>query len=124
MAVSHRDHQKNLAYFSHLAPIVLFLFTKRQSQKGGDDTMAPLLNTLLRAGFRQLEALSYLIIPIGRAKKGLHLLICPVFTENIDIIKSKKKIYGRGSVGPIGQILLILFFVQLVRQSKMFIFLV
>ena len=26
---------KSLAYFSHLAPLVLLLFTKRQSQKGG-----------------------------------------------------------------------------------------
>ena len=35
LAVSYRNHQKNLAYFSHLAPLVLFFFTKRQSQKGG-----------------------------------------------------------------------------------------
>ena len=31
--------------------------------------MAPPLNMLLRAGFRQLEALGYLITLIGRAKK-------------------------------------------------------
>ena len=35
LAVSYRNHQKNLAYFSHLAPLVLFLFTKRQSQREG-----------------------------------------------------------------------------------------
>ena len=35
LAISYRNYQKNLAYFSHLAPLVLFLFTKRQSQKGG-----------------------------------------------------------------------------------------
>ena len=35
LTISYRNHQKNLAYFSHLAPLVLFLFTKRQSQKGG-----------------------------------------------------------------------------------------
>ena len=35
LAVSYRNHQKSLAYFSHLAPLVLFLFTKRQSQRGG-----------------------------------------------------------------------------------------
>ena len=35
LAISYRNHQKNLAYFSHLAPLVLFLFTKRQSQRGG-----------------------------------------------------------------------------------------
>ena len=26
-------------------------------------------------------------------KKGLHVLRCPVFTENIDIVKSKTKLY-------------------------------
>ena len=35
LAISYRNRQKNLAYFSHLAPSVLFLFTKRQSQRGG-----------------------------------------------------------------------------------------
>ena len=35
LAISYRNHQKNLAYFGHLAPLVLFLFTKKQSQKGG-----------------------------------------------------------------------------------------
>ena len=35
LAISYTNHQKNLAYFSHLAPLVLFLFTKRRSQKGG-----------------------------------------------------------------------------------------
>ena len=54
LAISYRNHQKNLAYFSHLAPLVLFLFTKRQSQRGGGHgTMAPPLKTLLRAGFGQ-----------------------------------------------------------------------
>ena len=33
--VSSRNHQKNLAYFSSLAPLILFFLTKRQSQKGG-----------------------------------------------------------------------------------------
>ena len=27
-----------------------------------------------------------------KSKKGLHILRCPVFTENIGIVKSKKKI--------------------------------
>ena len=34
LAMSYRNYQKSLAYFSHLAPIVLFFFTKRQNQKG------------------------------------------------------------------------------------------
>ena len=30
----YRNHQKNLTYFSHLAPLILFFCTKWQSQKG------------------------------------------------------------------------------------------
>ena len=33
LAISYKNHQKNLEYFSHLAPLILF-FTKKQSQKG------------------------------------------------------------------------------------------
>ena len=35
LAISYRNHQKSVAYFSHLAPLILFIFTKKQSQKGG-----------------------------------------------------------------------------------------
>ena len=36
LAISYRNHKKSLAYSSHLlAPLLLFFFTKRQSQKGG-----------------------------------------------------------------------------------------
>ena len=35
LAISYRNHEKILAYFTHLAPSVFFFFTKRQSQKGG-----------------------------------------------------------------------------------------
>ena len=43
LAISYRSHQKSLAYFSHLAPLILFFFTKRQSQMGGGwhSPMAP-----------------------------------------------------------------------------------
>ena len=34
LAISYRiNHQKSLAYFSHLASLILFFFTRRQSQK-------------------------------------------------------------------------------------------
>ena len=48
LAISYRNHQKSLAYFSHLAPLILFIFTKRQSQggRGGMAQCSP-LNTLL-----------------------------------------------------------------------------
>ena len=48
-AISYRNHQKSLAYFSHLTPLILLIFTKRQSQKertGGEMAQRP-LNTLL-----------------------------------------------------------------------------
>ena len=42
LAVSYKSHQNSLAFFSHLAPLVLFFFTKRHSQKGGGHgTMPP-----------------------------------------------------------------------------------
>ena len=49
LAMSYRNHQKSLAYFSHLAPLILFFFTKQQSQKGGLLLNATPLNTLLLA---------------------------------------------------------------------------
>ena len=54
--------------------------------------MAPPLNTLLRAGFRQGEALGYLITLIESVKKGIYVLRCSVFTENDGFAKSKKKV--------------------------------
>ena len=39
------------------------------------------------------EILGYLTALIGRAKKDLHVLRYSVFTENIGIVKSKKKLY-------------------------------
>ena len=46
LAMSYGNQQKSLAYFGHLAPSILFFFTKRQSQKRGPRHNAP-LNTLL-----------------------------------------------------------------------------
>ena len=44
--------------------------------------------------------IAYLITLIGRAKKvcSLHVVRCPVFTENIGIVKSKKKVYTPSDV--------------------------
>ena len=41
MAISCRNHQKSLAYFSQLVPLILFFFTKKQSQKGGMTQCSP-----------------------------------------------------------------------------------
>ena len=43
-AIGYTIHQKSQAYFSHLAPLVLFFFTKRLSEKEGG---MPPPNTLL-----------------------------------------------------------------------------
>ena len=44
MAISYRNHSKSVAYFSHLAPLLLFVFTKSRVQRGvghGSGTMLP-----------------------------------------------------------------------------------
>ena len=33
-AINQKNHQKSPAYFTHLAPLILFFFIKRPSQKG------------------------------------------------------------------------------------------
>ena len=38
-----------------------------------------------------MRGLGYLITPIGKAKEGLHVLRSPAFTENIGLVKSKKR---------------------------------
>ena len=42
LAISYRNNQNSLAYFSHLAPLLLLFFSKRQSKKGGHGPMPPL----------------------------------------------------------------------------------
>ena len=48
-AISYRNHQKTPACFSHLAPLILFFFTKRHSQKGTEAwrTMPTLIRSCL-----------------------------------------------------------------------------
>ena len=57
LAISYRNYQKSLAYFSHLASLVSFFFIKRQIQKGGHGTMPP-LNTLLRCRAKKVYSSS------------------------------------------------------------------
>ena len=48
LVISCRNHQKSLAYFSHLALLIFFIFTKKQSQRGrGVMAQCSSLNTLL-----------------------------------------------------------------------------
>ena len=47
LAISYKNHQNSLAYLSHLAPLVLFFFTKKAESKGGHGPLPPPLNTLL-----------------------------------------------------------------------------
>ena len=46
LAMSYRNHQKSLAYFSHLGPLILFFLLIAQS-KGGGLAQCPSLNTPL-----------------------------------------------------------------------------
>ena len=60
LTISYRNHQKSLAYFSHLAPLILLFFTKRQSQKGGDGTMPPKYATGLHVPhFPKISSIEY-----------------------------------------------------------------
>ena len=66
LAISYRNHQKSVAYFSHLTPIILFFFTKRQSQReGGHGTMAPSKYALVST-FRPIK-----VLMVDFHKKGL-----------------------------------------------------
>ena len=38
LAISYKNHQNSLAYFNHLAPLILFCFTKRQIESKGEKT--------------------------------------------------------------------------------------
>ena len=50
LAISYRNYQKSLAYFSHLRPLVLFFFTKKAELKGGGGVaQCPRINTHLLA---------------------------------------------------------------------------
>ena len=35
LAISYRNHRKSLAYFSHLAPLVVLFYSKAESKGGG-----------------------------------------------------------------------------------------
>ena len=41
LAISYKNHRKSLAYFSHLARLILFFFTKRQKKGGGGHNAPP-----------------------------------------------------------------------------------
>ena len=56
--------------------------------------MAPSLNTLLRAKFRQGEALGYLITLIGRTKKKVYTFLDVLFcTESISEERKKSSLF-------------------------------
>ena len=55
LAISYKNHQKSLAYFSHLAPLILLVFTKRLSQKEGHGVMPPPPLNTIRAGGRAVD---------------------------------------------------------------------
>ena len=51
-AICYRNHQKSLAYFSHLAPLILCFLLKGRVRRGGEGALLnapspPYLNTLL-----------------------------------------------------------------------------
>ena len=76
LAISYRNHHKSLAYFSHLAPLVLFFFTKRRSQMGGGSIQCPIpLNTLLLTAFTY-----YICLDMSCCTFSLKMFYNPQFT--------------------------------------------
>ena len=53
-AISYKNHRKSLAYFSHLAPLILFFFTKRRVKGGGRHGTMLLPKYALVSTFRRL----------------------------------------------------------------------
>ena len=66
LAISYRSHQKSLAHFSYLVPLILFFFTKRQSQKGEGAWQNAPLNYALVFTFRPIK-----VLMVDFRKKGL-----------------------------------------------------
>ena len=48
LAISYRNHQKNLAYFGHLAPLVLFLFPQKKKK-------TPSVSNLIKLSMKSLD---------------------------------------------------------------------
>ena len=63
LTISYRNHQKNPIYFSHLAPLVLFFYSKRQGQKEGMAQCLPPINTPLCTMFKVRHNLQGYKIP-------------------------------------------------------------
>ena len=76
LAISYRSHQKSLAYFSHLVPLILFFFTKRQSQKEGGAWQNVPLNYALVFTFRPIK-----VLMVDFRKKGLDKKVFVVHGE-------------------------------------------
>ena len=72
--ISYRNHQKGLAYFSYLAPLVLFFFTKRPSQNGGLWHNAPPLNTILGENLLSWRLHSYVDCDLQKKEKKVFTL--------------------------------------------------
>ena len=80
LAISYRNHPNIVACFSHLAPIILFFFTKRQSQKEGPWHNAS-VNTL---SFRPIKVLMVDFPPkknLGKKKVFVVRDEAPYFSE-------------------------------------------
>ena len=80
LAIRCKNFQKSPAYFSHLAPLILFFFTKRQGQK-----RLP-LNTLLTA--------LHLFRDIGKESTIAFSVIDKIVALFLNSEKAERKIYS------------------------------
>ena len=83
LAMTYRNHQKSLVYFSPLAPLILFLFTKGQSQKGGGHGTMPSPKYLLVSTFRPKKVLMVRFLKKNLDKKKVFVVRdeAPHFSE-------------------------------------------
>ena len=78
LAISLRNH----TYFSHLAPLILFFFTKRRSQKGGGAWHNAPQNTLMITRLEFIKNLSELKLTVNQVWYSLLAMI----NYNINLI--------------------------------------
>ena len=91
--INYRNHQKNLAYFNHLAPLgyCCFCLLKGGVKKGGAWHNGPAPKYAHEDRLYTMRGPRLFDHTDWKSKKGLYILRCPVFTENISIVKSKKR---------------------------------
>ena len=67
LAISYKNHENSLAYFSHLAPLILLFFAKRQIESKGGEVWpnAPPKYVLLMLHIHAMQVISNTMLLVG-----------------------------------------------------------